>query len=219
MNYLAHGRNSLGDAWLLAGTALPDWLRMLDRSLRIQGDRATEVSTDADPRAAALARGVLRHLADDAAFHAAPAFLDATRRVADLLRPLEATLPRLRPSFVAHIVIEVLLDAEIVRADAGALDAYYGTLATLDPADVERIAARLTPAPPAGLARLVRGFIDARFVGEYLDDARVAHRVDQVFRRVGTERLGPELAPILPAARTIVAAVAPGLLGRVGGRS
>lgn len=214
MNYLAHGRNSLGDPWVLAGTALPDWLRVLDRGLRIQAARAAEAAGDPDPHAAALARGVLRHLVDDAAFHASPAFRDATRAVASLLRPLAAALPRLRPSFVAHIVIEVLLDAEIVRADAGALDRYYGALATLDAAALERCAARMTPAPPHGLARLVRAFVDVRFVADYLDDAKVAHRVDQVFRRVGTERLGPALEPLLPAARRIVAGAAPELLGR-----
>ena len=204
MNYLAHGVRSLGDAWLLAGTALPDWLRVLDRRLRISAERAAECGRDPDPQVAALARGVACHLDDDRAFHSSDAFHAATRDVAAVVRRLAADVPGLRASFVAHILVEVCLDAEIVRADPAVLDQYYEALGGLDADTVERATARLTPAPPERLARLIRAFVSSRFIGEYLDDAAAVRRLDAVFVRVRQPALGEALTALVPAARAIV---------------
>lgn len=228
MNYLAHGRDALGGGplgpWRLAGTALPDWLRVLDRRLRIARDTAERVSAVDDgngevrgggdgagtgsaaeaPEVAALARGVLMHLDDDRAFHSSDAFSDASKVIAALLRPALRAVPGARPSFIAHVLVEVLLDAELARAEPSRIDRYYSALAALDADDVERAAARLTPAPPHGLAALVRRFVAARFVEDYLDDARMLARVDGTFRRVGQPAVVAALAHSVPACRAVV---------------
>jgi hypothetical protein len=212
MNYLAHGHRHLDDSWLLAGIAVPDWLKVLGRRLRVPGDRAVAHADHGDPHVAALARGVLRHHADDLAFHTSAAFHEAAGEVAEIVRPVRAAVPRARPSFIAHLLVEVLLDAEIVRRDPRVVDRYYGALATVEAGEVEAIVARMTPRPPVGLAGVVRRFVAARFVADYGEDARLVRRLDSVFGGIGQPVLGAALVAVVPAARTAVTRRADALL-------
>ena len=105
---------------------------------------------------------------------------------------------------MAHVLVEVLLDAALLEEDPTRLDRYFGALGRLDPAEVERLAGRLTPAPPIGLGDLFAGFVRARFVADYLTDAGVAKRLDQTFARTRQAAIGPVLTPLLPALREVV---------------
>jgi hypothetical protein len=214
VNYLAHGWRTLAaieeggadDAWTLAGTALPDWLRVLGGRMRATPDRAAACVGSEDPRLSSLARGVRRHFDDDAWFHASPGFTEASSEAAALVRPLASEVAGLRPSFVAHVLVEMLLDAELLRREPGRADAYYETLGRLDPDEVERVAAPIAIRAPEGLAPLVRTFLAMRFVADYADDARLAHRLDQVCRRVRQPQIGERLRGVLPRVRAVVAA-------------
>jgi len=214
VNYLAHGFRHADDPWLCAGTALPDWLRVLSRDLRAHRETAaTHASGDTD--VASLARGVLLHHEEDARFHLSGSFASATREVASLVRPLAAEVPGIRPRFVAHLLVETLLDREISRRDPSSVDRYYAALAGLDPADVERAASSLTGVPPQGLANLFAAFVRLRFVEDYADDARLVHRLDQVFRRTRQPPAGDALVRVVPQAGAVVARDASALLAVV----
>ena len=169
---------------------------MLGRRVRATPDRADAHLGDADPRRAALARGVRRHFDDDARFHTSASFAAASAEVAALLRPLREREPTLRPSFVAHVLVEVVLDAELFGRDPARADRYYALLATLDADAMVPLCAPLATQHPAELSVLVRRFLDARFVADYADDRKLARRLDQVFRRTRQ----PLLADVLPAA-------------------
>ena len=213
MNYLAHGFRHVHDPWLVAGTALPDWLRVLHRRARVSAETAARRVGDADARVASLARGVVTHHEDDRRFHGSAVFGQTRRAVADDLR---AVLPESlghRPWFVAHLVVEVQLDASIEEAAPGTVAAYYAALARLDPDEVERVAALLAPAAPAGLARLVRVFLSERFLAEYGDPAAVVRRLDRVVRRARQPGLPAAMADVLGRTRGVVAARRIELLG------
>jgi hypothetical protein len=206
VNYLAHGFRHVHDPWLVAGTALPDWLRVLHRRARVTEESAAARVADADPRIAALARGVVTHHEDDRRFHGSAAFTETRRAVAQDLR---AVLPESlghRPSFVAHLVVEVQLDAAIEEQMPGCVDSYYRALGRLDPEEVERAADSLAPSGPAGLARLVRAFLSERFLADYGDPAAVVRRLDRVVRRVRQPGLPAAMADVLEVTRARVAA-------------
>ncbi len=60
MNYLSHGFRFVHDPYFVAGTALPDWMSVLDRRNRARSAIAAELVDDADANLAAMARGVMR---------------------------------------------------------------------------------------------------------------------------------------------------------------
>ncbi len=101
MNYFAHGYAYVDDPWFLAGTAVPDWLNVSDRGVRVRARQAAPWIDDADPRVAALARGIAQHHADDSWFHSSAVFAEMswqfTARLRDLLAPDEG----MRPAFSA----------------------------------------------------------------------------------------------------------------------
>ncbi len=46
MNYLAHGWRYTDEPYVLAGTAAPDWLSVIDRKIRLRSRTAAEVVAD-----------------------------------------------------------------------------------------------------------------------------------------------------------------------------
>jgi hypothetical protein len=206
VNYLAHGFRHVHDPWIVAGTALPDWLRVLDRRARVPAEAAASRAGDADPRVASLACGVVRHHEDDRRFHGSEAFTETRRAVAGDLRTALPEADGHRPWFVAHLVVEVQLDAAIEAAAPGRVGAYYAALATLDPVEVEQAAAALAPSGAAGLARLVRAFLAERFLEDYAEPAAIVRRLDRVVRRTRQPGLPSAMAAVLPRTRARVEA-------------
>jgi hypothetical protein len=212
VNYLAHGRDHVDEPWVLAGTALPDWLRLLPGRVRLPEATAHALAGDPDPRHAGLARGVVRHHEEDRRFHTAPAFRAARTEVARALAGVLPAEPRHRPSFVAHLLAEMLLDAALAEQRPGLLDDYYAALDTVDPAVVEAWARTATGTPCDGLAALVLRFRRARFLADYARDEGLLYRVNQVLGRVRQPALPGDVLAVLPAARALLRRSLPDLL-------
>src|SRR6478672_2111985 len=132
MNYLAHGWRFASEPYVLAGTAAPDWLSVIDRKIRLRSRTAAEFIDDADDVLSAVARGVVQHHADDAWFHATLAFNELSLAFAVEIRDALPGDEGFRPSFLGHILVELLLDAALAEENPARLDAYYVALTALD---------------------------------------------------------------------------------------
>lgn len=207
MNYFAHGRDFTGDPYFLAGTAIPDWLSILDRQVRVRAKRAREFVEDPDPQVAALARGVVQHHADDDWFHQTAAFyelnVELARRVRECLAG-QAGDDTFRPAFLGHILIELLLDAALIAEQPGLLDAYYAALSQVDPLLLEAGVNRMATRPTDRLAPLLPRFLSERFLYDYADDGKLLRRLNQVMRRVNLPPLPEQVLALLPAARRLI---------------
>ena len=205
MNYFAHGRDFVHDPYFLAGTAVPDWLSVVDRRCRVRSRSAAPWADDPDPQIAAVARGVLRHLADDAWFHGSPAFGQLNLELSRLVREHLPADDGLRPHFLGHILVEILLDAALIAEEPAALDAYYAALDTVDGAVVQTAVNRMARSPVERLDAFVGLFSRERFLWDYLDDAKLLLRLNQVMRRVKLPRLPDSFVLVLAEARGRVA--------------
>jgi hypothetical protein len=212
MNYFAHGRDSIDDPYFLAGTAVPDWLSVVDRKVRARGQRAAPLAADADPRVAAVARGIMRHHRDDAWFHETRAFGELCWRFTAAVRDAVAPDDSLRPSFLGHILVELLLDDVLIGREPERLVNYYRSMESIEPAVVEQTVNRISPRPTDSLARLIPLFCRERFLWDYAEDGKLMVRLNQVLRRVGLAPLPEEFRSILPDARRQVAERADELL-------
>src|SRR5437773_8869489 len=204
MNYLAHGWRFISEPYVLAGTAAPDWLSVIDRKTRLRSRTAAEFVSDADPILAAVARGVVQHHADDAWFHGLPAFNELNLAFAVEIRDALPGDEGFRPSFLGHILVELLLDSALAENWPERLDAYYAALAELDPAAVERAINRLATRPAERIATLIPRFLSERFLYDYLDDAKLLTRLNHIMRRVSLPQLPPSLLALLPSFRSRV---------------
>jgi hypothetical protein len=204
MNYLAHGRHFTHDPYYLAGTAAPDWLSVIDRRMRLRSKTAVNFADDADPQRAAFARGVLQHHADDDWFHQQRAFVELSLQFTLQIRDVLAPDDGFRPSFVGHILVELLMDACLDEDDPQLLTSYYAALQELDPHLLQQHINSLATKQSELLTTFIPKFQSERFLADYRDDHRLLHRLNQVMRRAKLPPLPDSFLEILPAARTKV---------------
>lgn len=212
MNYLAHAYLHLDSPYFAAGTALPDWMSIVDRKNRPRRQYALPVITHADPRIAATASGCVQHHADDDRFHQQPAFVTLSTQFAVGLRSLLPAGMGHQAGFVGHISVELLLDAVLIERDPRLLDAYYRTLAEVDPHVVQQAANTICRRPVTRLVELLPRFIDARFLASYSHDRTLLASLNGVMSRVALPPLPDSLIDWLGEARRQVRTAADQLL-------
>ena len=103
----------------MAGTAVPDWLAVTDRRLRLKVKNAEPAAAHPDYETAAIARGLLQHFRDDSRFHATRAFAETALELSAAIRPVLAADSGFRPSFLGHLLTEVLLDWTLAEDNPG----------------------------------------------------------------------------------------------------
>jgi hypothetical protein len=204
MNYLAHGRPFLEHPYLLAGTAVPDWLSVVDRRSRARSRLAHRFLGSRDQRVSMVAAGILRHHRDDDWFHRSRAFSELSWSFTVAIRD---RLPRddgFRPSFLGHILVEILLDAELMRFDSRIVGAYYGAVERLDVDLVGWAVSRMATRPVPSLAAWIERFSQERFLNDYQDDAKLLFRLNLIMRRVGLPPIPDSLVDWFSLARQAV---------------
>ncbi len=201
MNYLTHGFRFTPEPYFLAGTAAPDWLSVVDRKMRLRSKRAAEFVADADPLVAALARGIVQHHRDDEWFHQTAAFNELNLQFAVAIRDALPADDGFRPSFLGHILVELLLDAVLTEEQPQRLDDYYAAVAQIDPDAVQAAINRLATRTSDRVALLVGRFCRERFLYDYRDDERLLMRLNHVMSRVGLPQLPAELSELFPTMR------------------
>lgn len=217
MNYFAHGFRFLDDPFFLAGTALPDWLSVVNRQWRFRAPQLRSQLLGLGPTATErFARGVLQHLEDDSNFHKSPAFSAALVEVLRFTRP-HVNGCGIPPVFLSHLLVEVLLDATLLSQRPGGAEHYYRTLDEVDPEWIERSTGELLGRSTPGVATFVRLFRKEEILYDYADDAATWRRINQVMTRLRLPQLPSAFREILPAVRAVVASFADALLQSLDG--
>ncbi|RIK80162.1 MAG: hypothetical protein DCC68_11405 [Planctomycetota bacterium] len=208
MNYFAHGRAFVGDPYFLAGTAVPDWLAVVDRRVRVRAKHVEPYTrcdaVDGDWRLATIARGIAQHHADDAWFHATLAFHELSTDFTGRIRALLPSDGGHRASFLGHILVELLLDDVLIAEDPARLEAYYASIERLDFTVVEQAINRIAPRSTDRLAWFIERFSAERFLWDYRDDARLLFRLNQVMQRAALPPLPETFRDFFGEARDLV---------------
>ncbi|TWU35269.1 hypothetical protein Q31b_53650 [Novipirellula aureliae] len=214
MNFLCHAIPylDLEDPFVIAGTAVPDWLSVVDRKIRARRRRAELFLRDDDPKVGGVARGIVAHVHDDQWFHSTRAFAETNMMFAVQLRDLLPGDAGFRPTFVGHIVTEMLLDGLWIEDDPAIADRYYQMLGDVPSEQIQHALNLITGKPTENLAKVVDRFIEIRFLDDYLDNTKLLHRLNQVMNRVKLAPLPDSLLEWLVDARAFVRQRRPELL-------
>jgi len=204
MNYFAHAFQYLDDPHFAVGTGVPDWLSVVDRTVRVRLRQAEPLAHDPHAPTAAVARGIAQHLRDDARFHETRAFMESMLELTVLVREVLGGESGFRTSFLGHLLVEVLLDASLISEDFGRLETYYEVLGAVDFRLVEEVVNRIANQPTDRLAWMIGRFWEERILWDYLEDGKLLVRLNQVMRRVGLALLPDQFGQILPDARRLV---------------
>jgi hypothetical protein len=121
------------------------------------------------------------------------------------IRHATADQDGVRPSFLGHILVELLLDATLIEQDPSRVDDYYAALAMVDSSRVAATVGQMIDADASPLGPIIERFVAMRFLYDYLEDQPLAFRLNQVMRRVGLPELPSKFIEMLPEARRLVA--------------
>ena len=204
MNFLCHAMPYFEAPLVAASTAVPDWLSVVDRKIRARGKLARQVLDSDDDELRDVATGVIRHIEDDRWFHGTQAFVDTNMRLAVQLRDRLPGDQGFRPTFVGHILIEMLLDAFWIRDDPSIGKQYYSILKSISPLTIQRCVNTISGKPTDKLAVTIERFIEIRFLYDYLDHDKLLVRLNQVLKRVRLPQLPESIADWLPQASDLV---------------
>ena len=214
MNYFAHALPYLDRPYFVAGTAVPDWLSVIDRKMRVRSTAAQTLVAHEDPRIAEVAAGIVQHHHDDRWFHQTRTFAELNLQLTAAVRGVLPDDDSFRPSFLGHILVEILLDAALIANHRDQLDAYHEALRSVDPhlvgTGVNQMATRTSDIWPV----FIPHFCAERFLYDYAEDAKLLGRLNRVMRRVHLPPLPDQFQAILPAARQAVAQRQQELLGK-----
>lgn len=204
MNYLAHGYRFVDSPLYAAGTAVPDWLCVADRRVRVRSRRLRAEIPRLQGNEQLLALGMLQHLQDDDTFHRHAVFMMLEAETAAGFRRQMPDRFDHRPGFLGHILTELLLDACLAEQQPELLNDYYAAISEVDPLLIQNAVNLVATRPTSQLVWFVDRFCEARFLYDYLDDGRLLERLNQVLRRVTLPALDEQCLPVLRDARALV---------------
>lgn len=209
MNYFAHAYPHLADdtldPYFLAGLAAPDWLTVVARRTKCRTKHVEPWFENADPRWASLARGIARHHADDRWFHETRAFTEMTMQFSQQIQRHCAESLDMRTNFLAHLLVELLLDAELISREPRRLERYYAAIPRADAAQVASWIEQMSGNSVGDLASFIPRFVSVRFLADYAADDSLCYRVNQVLNRIGLVELPSNFCDLLPNLRQQVA--------------
>ncbi|MGB6043149.1 MAG: hypothetical protein WBF93_08340 [Pirellulales bacterium] len=212
MNYLAHARPFLDQPYFVAGVAIPDWINVVDRKLRVRSRNAQPFVSHHDSQLAAIARGIVQHHEDDGWFHQTRAFTELSLEFTVAIREILESDDGMRVSFLGHLLVEILLDAHLADRQPRLLDDYYRSLSRVNPAVVADAVGRMSNRIAEPIVQLIPRFIEERFLSDYADDDKLLRRLNQVMKRVRLVSLPDRIVEVFPTARCRVAQRATELL-------
>ncbi len=190
---------------MVAGTAVPDWLSVVDRRVRVRSRRILEHLDLLDVDLRTIVEGMLQHLHDDDLFHRSVRFVMLESELSSRFRRIMPDRFDHRPPFLGHIVIELLLDDFIAQQMPEVLNNYYAALSQVSPLQIQEAVNTVATRTTNHLAGFVQQFRTAQFLFDYADDTRLLGRLNQVMKRVTLPPLEADCLPVLRDARQLLA--------------
>lgn len=204
MNFLSHGLlvRRCDSPDVTAGSALPDLAPLVDRRLRLTPKRLDWLEADG---ATAVVRGCRHHQQVDRAFHHGEPFHTARKAVEAVLPDGPMPLPR---NMLAHVLVEIGIDAEIIRRfPAFAAQEYPDAFGAFDWDTLLDRLQRLTGVDTTEFGQMIGRFNRGAWLLTYRDDDGVLDRLNSMCLRVRDRGLTDDdrggLRPAVELARSV----------------
>lgn len=188
MNFLSHfyfDRNSK-DSHLVLGTILPDLVKNARKDWNLHPEKKIMLY-DSEAEHSILA-GWKRHLSVDRHFHNSPFFFEHTKAIKNAIIPaLENSV--VRPSFLAHIALELMLDSTLLTKNH--LDAadLYEHLRQSDKDLLKRFLEINHVDDTAHFFRFFDKFIESQYLHSYRESNSIIYALKRICMRIWKDPL------------------------------
>lgn len=188
MNFLSHFYldRKVEDAPFIVGVCTPDLVSLYSREIRI---KHLPILPAHSPNYISFIQGIERHFKADKVFHSSDFFLQESHIVGDFLKQHFKDKGLKRSFFVAHVLVELMIDKVLIAQDKQLIPDFYAhfhQIGHLNIADMTQIAvAKEIDAYPA----FIQKFLQNEYLYHYSDQDYIIYVLQRIVRRVGIEEI------------------------------
>ena len=204
MNYFAHALNHFDRPYYMAGTAIPDWLSVADRKIRLRPRLLEPWLTAESTVQSDVAAGALQHLNDDDWFHATRGFVEVTGELTHWFREHLGRDEQYHCGFLGHVGMELLLDGVLMEKYPTQFEEYWQILDAVDPFTVQTAVNCMAKSPTIRLAWFIDIYRREQFLRSYENDRALLHRLNQVLQRVKLSPIPDHAVDVVSSGRMLV---------------
>ena len=183
MNFLSHFYfdRDTSDPHQVMGMVLPDLLKNANKKWSIRPEK--HEAEYQGPALKNLYRGWQRHIAVDKHFHCSEFFIFHTQTMRTAMAPFLETSPA-RPSFVAHIALELMLDSLLLTEKSLSTAPFYTHLIEADKTVLEAFFLINNLNDTTIFFSFLEEFIDARYLNTYSNPKEIVYALHRICMRV-----------------------------------
>lgn len=189
MNFLSHyyfDRHS-SNCYHILGTVLPDLLKNADKTIILHPEKLCHQKDTVN----SIIEGWQKHLEIDKHFHSSQFFIFHSRGLKEVLRPVIAGSP-VKPFFLGHIAIELLLDNLLLTTGKITVDDFYRHLSSCDEEVINEFLTFSGMKNTDVFLTFFEAFKKHRYLETYVDASQVAYALKRICMRVWHHPFTPE---------------------------
>lgn len=189
MNFLSHyyfDRTS-EDANVVLGTVLPDLVKNAVKEANLYPQK-NEFLFKGNPDEENLLTGWKRHLAVDLFFHSSDFFLEKTTELKQLIKPIVENTA-VRPSFLAHIGLELLLDHLLIEHNLIQVHHFYDKLNAVKKESLSDFLEHCKLKEPEVFFNFLEKFISSKYLLSYQQLENISYALNRICMRLWPETL------------------------------
>jgi acyl carrier protein phosphodiesterase len=189
MNFLSHYYfdRTNNNANVVMGTVLPDLIKNASKEANLYPQK-NEFLFKGNPDEESLLVGWKRHLAVDLIFHSSNFFLEKTTELKQLIKPIVENTA-VRPSFLAHIGLELLLDHLLVEHNLIRVNHFYDQLNAIKKESLSDFLEHCNLKTPEVFFNFLEKFISSKYLLSYQKLENISYALNRICMRVWPETL------------------------------
>jgi hypothetical protein len=169
------------------GTVLPDLLKNADKTIVLHPEKLRHHQDSIN----CLMEGWQKHLDVDRYFHSSEFFVEHSRGLKEMLRPVIEGSP-VKPFFLGHIAIELILDNLLLTTNKITVDDFYNHLGSCDEEVINKFLTFSGLRNTDVFLTFFEAFKKHRYLATYTDTAQVAYALKRICMRVWHHPFTPE---------------------------
>lgn len=184
MNFLSHfyfERNNTND-YIVMGVVLPDLVKNAHKDWNLHPQKNEDLFLQ-DQDLQALLTGWKKHLEVDRKFHSSLFFEEQTAQLKKLILPILDSGP-VKPFFLAHIGLELVLDHLLLTRNIVNADTFYTQLTKAHSAALDQFLIRANIPDPARFEKFISNFISSRYLLSYEKIDNITYALHQICKRL-----------------------------------
>ncbi|MDF3078306.1 MAG: hypothetical protein K0S09_2195 [Sphingobacteriaceae bacterium] len=167
---------------MVLGMVLPDLVKNADKHWTFHPEKHPE-KFEGDPELWAILGGWRRHLAVDRYFHSSEFFLEHTQKIRTAVAPILETSP-VRPSFLAHISLELILDSLLILENIIDPSNFYQQLSEANRSSIKQFLELNSIDDSSRFFGFYDEFIESAYLHTYRESHNIMYALNRICMRV-----------------------------------